>query len=323
MDQRFISLATGRTHACGITQEGRAYCWGSGERGQLGNGGEGHSDVPVPVLGELLFSSIATGVYHTCGITRDGAGYCWGRNDYGALGVGQSIDGSSVPLRVSGGLTLSSMALGTLHTCALTTDGLAYCWGSNRLGQLGVDLGRDQAVYTIQWADTPHLLLDAVTLRAITAGRSVTCGVTSQGVTLCWGTNEYGQIGIGWADSDSIVSEPTLVSGDIELSQISAGYQHVCGIAPGGLAYCWGRADEGRLGQPSVPECRDCRGIPTLVTPDIEFEHISSGFDHTCGLSKDRIAHCWGRNWWGQLGDGTQESRMELAPVGGQPILFH
>ena len=79
---RFVSIAAGGAHSCGLTAAGAAHCWGSNEHGQLGNGQSGpgrNSTVPVPVGGGLAFTAISAGGSHTCALTAAGAAHCWGR----------------------------------------------------------------------------------------------------------------------------------------------------------------------------------------------------------------------------------------------------
>jgi len=132
----FVMVSNGTNHACGITTNSATYCWGSNEKGQLGDNSTTSGKTPVLVLGRLTFKSVSAGASHTCGITANGIAYCWGYNNDGRLGNGTTAN-SLTPVRVSGGLTFGSISAGGSHTCGITTDKTIYCWGSNRFGQLG------------------------------------------------------------------------------------------------------------------------------------------------------------------------------------------
>jgi len=131
----FVGLAAGTNHACALTRDGAAYCWGSNELQELGTGDTVRRLVPTLVSGGLSFSTLAAGGDHTCGIAKSGAAYCWGGNIYGQLGSGSSQNPSGVPLAVSGGLTFTAITAGAGHTCAIASSGTVYCWGANSDGQ--------------------------------------------------------------------------------------------------------------------------------------------------------------------------------------------
>jgi hypothetical protein len=66
-----------------------AWCWGANNEGQLGNGTQQNSTVPVRVAGDMKWQSLTAGAWHTCGITSVPARlYCWGSNTFGQLGTG-------------------------------------------------------------------------------------------------------------------------------------------------------------------------------------------------------------------------------------------
>jgi alpha-tubulin suppressor-like RCC1 family protein len=76
----------GSFHACALTGDGQAYCWGNNQFGQLGDSSVVSKSFPTAVVGGLHFTSIAAGVAHTCGTTSDGSVACWGSNLAGELG---------------------------------------------------------------------------------------------------------------------------------------------------------------------------------------------------------------------------------------------
>ena len=134
----FTSVTVGFRHTCGLTVEGSSYCWGLGHTGQLGDGTTNDRWTPTRVAGGVSLTSLSTGGFHTCGLTAEGAAYCWGSNLYGQLGDGTAPIQREAPVAVAGGLSFAGISAGGHHTCAVTADGVAYCWGFNDDGRLGI-----------------------------------------------------------------------------------------------------------------------------------------------------------------------------------------
>ena len=133
----FASVSAGLFHTCGITTSGAAYCWGSNFAGELGTGGTNFSRTPIPVAGGLRFANISAGWWYTCGVSTSGAAYCWGWDAYGQIGSGGVGYSVPTPTAVAGALIFTSVSAGEYHTCGVTTDSAAYCWGNNANGELG------------------------------------------------------------------------------------------------------------------------------------------------------------------------------------------
>jgi hypothetical protein len=167
----FKSIAVG-VEACGIVDDGTAYCWG---------------DTPVPVAGNQKFAQLAVAPTYTCGRSTDNDVYCWGTSTSGGLGLGPTATTAAVPTLVPGGIKFSSISVGkTLDgtlTCGLAVEGKAYCWGSNGNGQLGAGLaiGENGAIKF-----SPTLVTAPGSWTALSAGALHACGMTN-GKAYCWG----------------------------------------------------------------------------------------------------------------------------------------
>jgi alpha-tubulin suppressor-like RCC1 family protein len=180
----FTMLTAGDDHACGITANGAAYCWGHNSYGKLGLGAAGASSVPSPVAGGLAFTVLSAGLSHTCGLIADGSAYCWGSPPL----VGSVASGSSVlaPIPVAGGGHFTTLSAGGTHTCALDAAGVAWCWGQNLDGGLGDNTLMDR-VEPVQVSTSTRFV-------AIRAGGS-SCALDTAGQAYCWGSNLFGQAG--------------------------------------------------------------------------------------------------------------------------------
>lgn len=142
LPQGVIQIAVGGEHTCGLLESGAVKCWGSNEKGQLGNGATENSSAPVDVVGlDSGVIAIDAGDAHTCALKEDGSVHCWGDNDKGELGNGNT-DQQSVPVQVTG---LPSPVLqfssGPEFNCVLDSAKDAWCWGHGSIFNL---LGDDE-----------------------------------------------------------------------------------------------------------------------------------------------------------------------------------
>ena len=190
-----------------------------------------------------------------------------------------------------------AVAGGLRHTCALTPQGDAYCWGANGEGQLGDGSFTDRAT------PTPVVAPAGVRFSTITAGAEHSCALTNTGIAYCWGSNAFGKLGDG---TSTARNTPTLVSTTLRFSWLDAGDQHTCAIrmdASGepGAIYCWGNNGSGRLGDGT----QENRALPTLAAAEQAFSTVDAGGSHTCALTPEGAPYCWGYNGDGQVGDGT------------------
>ncbi len=292
---RFVRLAAGYVHTCGLTADGSAYCWGWNGRGELGDGTTQTRTVPSPVATTLRFSTMVGGTGPvTCGVTGTGQAYCWGQNSGGQVGDGTNVD-RLTPTAVAAPEAFRLLTMG-YETCGLAASGRSYCWGNNTFGGLGVGDTLKRA------APTP--VAGGVSFAALAAGAEFVCGLTPAGVLYCWGQNNYGQLAQGQIRQS--ITTPGLVAGDLRLASLTAGYAHACGLAPDGRAYCWGANSTGAVGDGSSEAIRPA---PIPVAGGLTFQLLVAGSDHTCGVTSSASLYCWGSNGVGQLGDSTFTSR--------------
>ena len=297
---RFLEVSAGAGNTCGVTTTLRAYCW----EGDL---------TPVEVPGGRHFRQVSVGDGYACGVNPFDVAFCWGENTTGQLGTGGGS--TTVPVRVAGGLHFRRVFAAATHTCGATTDNKAYCWGNNAFGQLGdgTHISRPK----------PVAVAGGLRFRQVKPGSgydadlygnqpeldtALSCGVTTDDWVYCWGN---GALGSTVASS----ATPVAVAGGRHFEFVHPGLFHACALNPFNVAFCWGSNEFGQLGTGSGSFSQ----VPARVVGGLHFASLTvptTGW-HSCGVTTDNRAYCWGRNAEGQLGDGTHISRPTPVAVVG------
>lgn len=138
---------------------------------------------------------------------------------------------------------------------------------------------------------------------SVDAGGSHACALRSDHALFCWGSNAFGQLGIGNTTNHSSPVRVTALGTSV--TSVSAGNLHTCAIKSDGTVWCWGSNGNGRLGNGGTTN----RTSPVRVTglPTTAME-VSAGYSHTCARTSDRKLWCWGSDFFGQLGNGVSGS---------------
>ena len=245
---RFKSVSVSLGRICAIRLDDTLMCWGWSR-------GSNHQ---VP---EGEFHSIsASGYDYACGLRKDQQIVCWG--DFTKSSPGTTNEG------------FQSVSAGPRHSCAVGTDGTAYCWGQGS----GFRAGRTDSI----------MPPDGV-FQSVTAGRWHSCGLRPDGTVQCWGQD--------WGGSVSAALQERFQS-------ISAGDGNTCGVKIDGEILCWGR----RYGDDAPRWSFVIDGTPTperaLDPPAGEFRSVSvaGGFftdEHlACAIRIDDELVCWSAGYW-------------------------
>jgi len=292
-------------HSCARESNatGSLKCWGADGHGQLGNGHDERFLAPtsVPLGNGNSAKAVALGNLHGCVLLTNGSVRCWGDNFAGQMGDANSGGAHFFPVAVNG-LSGSATALsnGRIHSCVVE-GGAAKCWGGNFSGQLGFSMPIT--------SNAPLVPLSSQKgVKAIAAGSSHTCAVASDGV-YCWGDNSHGQVG----DANDLSAHkapykiPALANANVKA--ISAGNLHTCAVVDDGVK-CWGINTSGQAGKPN--DSSD-QLLPYATIPSGQnVTAIAAGANHTCAVVNGDV-QCWGSNYYGQLGDGT--NKTSFSPV--------
>lgn len=250
--RQFRQVETKGYHTCAVAfTDYRAYCWGSNDEGQIGDGTVINRTRPVAVASTLRFKEVRAGGSHTCGVTTDNRALCWGRNREGQIGDRSEIRRRLKPTLVADGHQFRQLAAGRNHNCAVRTDKRAFCWGDGTAGQIG-----NGRTYLSFW---PRAVSGGLFFDRVTAGIFHSCGESTTNRAYCWGSNgARGQVGDGTRERRLT---PVAVAGGHLFNQVSAGALHTCGTTNGSEGYCWGYGFFGQLGDGTSED----RFTPTAV----------------------------------------------------------
>ncbi len=209
----------------------------------------------------------------------------------------------SGPTEPALGTVWVTLTAGYRHTCGLTDAGRVFCWGDNGAGQTGRSpAGPDAA--------TPHPVETTLRFSALSAGRNLSCGVTTDFAIHCWGSGASlgrGEGPVPTCDRDGIAGPcpylPSPIESDVEFVDVSVGgaYEYwdgsvrggpVCALARDGTAYCWGYGALGARGDGTARST----SIPTPLAGDLRFAEIAVDEGGGCGITLSGELYCWGTN---------------------------
>jgi alpha-tubulin suppressor-like RCC1 family protein len=263
-----------------------------------------------------------------------------------ALGVGELVTVTATVGNVSGQVAVTilpvfaSISPGDSRTCALDSEGVAFCWGrydggpnitipkrvagnqlfevlasSPLLGTMTCGLTAAGAAYCWDFRNggLPTPVGAGLAFSSLARGISYRhrCALTATGAAYCWGANTRGQLGDG--TTNQVVNPPTLVTGDLVFTSLFLGDDHSCGLVSSGEAFCCGDNSNGELGDGTTTR----RTQPAAVVGNLRFTVLAGGGDHTCGLAAGGTAYCWGGASGGALGNGSVTQQLTPTPVEG------
>ncbi len=302
-DCLLVDVSVGYGYTCVLHAGGAARCWGNNLWGTLGDGTTTDRLHPVTVQGVPPLEAVAAGLLHTCTLDALGQVWCWGRGGQGQLGDGAATN-SAVAVPVSTLNDATAIAVGSLFGCAVRADGTVACWGDNQQGQLGDGTNADRSTPV-----TVSGIQDAV---GIAAGSDHACAVLATGEVRCWGLGDDGRLGDGTGVSSNT---PVMASGLTDAQQVSCGASSSCARTSNGEVWCWGENTFGQLCD-STTFSRP-QPVSTLLPSGTLALSTETGGSHGCAIQANATAVCWGYNFYGQLGDGTDTDRSTPVAVSG------
>jgi alpha-tubulin suppressor-like RCC1 family protein len=300
-------VAVGHIHSCALTSGGAVRCWGSEDFGELGDG-TSSSQQPAPVQVSGLTSGVTAlaAFAHTTCVVVSGAVKCWGENTDGQLGADPTATTqSNVPVQVPG-LTsaVTAVGVGEAHACAIKNGGV-WCWGKNDYGQLG-DNGMEAN------SPTPVQVMGLTTgATAVACGRWHSCAIVG-GALKCWGSNLYGEMGIGMSGTGAHAPvAPTGMGSNV--TAVGLGGNTTCAVQ-GGAVRCWGNNDQGECGNGMSGTGMECDSPTQVSGLSAAGTQAAPGWTASCAVIATGVK-CWGANQDFNLGNGQGPSFTSNVPV--------
>jgi len=255
------------------------FAWGDNQFGQLGDGKNTSTSLPIETTRLTEVTAIAAGWYHNMALRSDGTVWTWGRNSDGQLGIG-SMAHERRPVAVRGLGPVVAIAAGAETGMAVRSDSTLWTWGANEYGQLGNG--------TTTTSSLPVKVLGLSKVVAMAGGRAHSLALGSDGTVWAWGSNGYGQLGNGSTTQCTI---PIHLSGLREVVAISAGNVHSLALTRDGSVWAWGSNHSGQLG---LGRSVETSNVPTRISGLSGVAAIAAGVDGSVALGRDGTVWVWG-----------------------------
>ena len=320
---KVIYISAGSYHSIAVNSNGDLYSWGWNGQGQLGNGTNTDSNVPLPVRAagtpmagrKIVHVSTGGNFYKgsSLALSSEGKVYSWGANDQGQLGNGTATN-SNLPVEVKtegtpmAGKKIIQTAIGVTHSMALDSEGKVYSWGENVNGLLGTgDAIPTLSPVLVRTGGTP---MEGKKIVQISAGGAHSMALDSEGNIYAWGWGGEGQLGNGENNNSNVPilvkKEGTGLEGKT-IKKVMAGGMFSMVLTSDGSLYSWGKNNYGQIGDGTTNNYNLAVAVKTEGTPMAgkTVVDFSISNEHTVALTSDGQIYAWGRNESGQLGNGT------------------
>lgn len=310
------SIASSRSTICATLGDKTVRCWGVNNSKSVIDSNEAQLLSPTELQGATDVTQIAVGLNHLCILQSGGNVLCRGARIEGQLGNNStqaSPLGSFVATATFASKPTAVSTTAGDATCSRLEDTRVACWGSGDFLANGDPNEQARLVPTIITTAAGVELRD---IREVVTGGAFTCAVKDDKTVLCWGQNDYGQLGRGSATGTGLL--PGTVPGFGGAEKATAGEFHACAVKGDKSLWCWGRNSSAQLGfLCSGTTCQQNGSTPYVPTPTRvnldKVVEVALGPLHTCARTEDSKVYCWGSNDDGELGTGTKGGQ-ESAP---------
>ncbi|WP_223649694.1 T9SS type A sorting domain-containing protein [Hymenobacter psoromatis] len=289
----WASVAAGYAQVVALHPDNSCWAWGGNYIGQAGTGTGGPQLLPAQINSVPTWQAVAVSYQQALGLRTDGTLWAWGANSNGQLGTGDDPD-HYLPTPVSGpATTWQSVTTAGSATLAIRTDGSLWAWGPNGSGQLGTGAS------LLYGTTTPVRVGTAANWRSVSASSGHVLAIRTDGTLWAWGSNSFGQLGIGTA-SFMPETSPVQVGTATTWQSVSASVFHSVALRTDGTLWSWGSRMNGVLGDGSSninPQL-----TPAQAGTAANWASVSANVSHNLALRTDGTLWAWGENSDGKLG---------------------
>jgi alpha-tubulin suppressor-like RCC1 family protein len=303
------SYSLGNNHTLLVDKNKNLWTTGGNTHGQLGDGA--NVDINSPSTGGTLSGffnntkAVSAGSFFSSAVTNEGWLEAWGKNHTNQLGDGTTVDGNT-PSRIGSSSDWVDVSSGAYHALAINSAGEIYGWGNNFYGAIGDGTNINRT--------TPVRVGSSNNWVKVSAGSGVSFAINSSGELYGWGYNTDGCLGDG---TNTDKNTPIRIGSssnwvDIKIKNFSA-----LALNSAGEIYTWGLNSKGQLGDGTNVNSRNTPTVfPGIVVGAATWASIAVGSDHCFAIDISGNLYAWGGNFYGQLGDGTNDDKNTPTLIG-------
>jgi hypothetical protein len=290
--QCWKQVSNGQYHTIAIRTDGTLWAWGMNQFGQLGNGNNIDSNIPIQIGNSNNWRDIAAGAGHSIGIKNDGTLWAWGNNSNGQIG-NNSIINLNTPTQIGNENDWKDVFGGIYVSAAIKNNFTLWGWGLND--------GNNQLGQPSNTSDilVPTQIGTDMDWKSISFGGLSTIALKNNNTLWSWGQSNYGELGNGILFSQ--IFAPTQIGTSTDWKEISTGFWYTMAIKNNGTLWSWGA---------------NFNSIPTQNGASSDWSKISSYFNFNLALKNDGTLWAWGNNSNGQLGNGNNTNVSNPSQVG-------
>ncbi len=311
-----VDLTIGGDHSCALLNDSTIRCWGLNEFGQLGYGDTSQRNVPDPSpiylgMGRTA-KKIFSGPNSTCALLDNDSVKCWGRNTDYILGNGTDANvyaPPTLPLDLGAARTnnvppivVRDLKMTWAHTCALLSDQTVTCWGWSNDGRAGTN-------GIITAPQNTSINFGGTAVESFVIYGEGGCAILIDTTTRCWGTNYYGNLGLGTEGAGSPTPAAAINFGaGLYAKSLYGSDRHVCAILNDGSVKCWGSNFQGQTGYVRPLKIKAPPPTPIDLGVGRTALSVQGNGTGTCALLDNFSVKCWGGDQYGRNGRGKDSA---------------